>query len=417
MAKQRRGRSEGAIYQRSDNGLWVTSIDLGIVDGKRKRRYIYGKTKREVQDKLKRAELEREKGFNIAPDRRSVAEFLNLWLDAVQTQVRASTFRSYEQTVRNYLIPHLGKHPLAKLAPEHVQAMIGALLEQGGANGKLSTKTVRYAKTVLGIALEQAVKWGRIPRNVASLVDGPKVERYPIKPLTPEQARKVLLAVRGHRLEVLYRLALSLGLRKGEVLGLHWSDIDFTNETITVRCSVQRLNGKLVLADPKTEASIRTLALPAVLVAALKAHQRLQDEERQAMQDVWQEHQLMFPSTVGTPMEPRNLSRQFKTVLKAAGLPDTIRFHDLRHSCATFLIVQGVHPRVVMQILGHSQISVTMNTYGHVLEDSQREAAAKIDLVLGAMDEERVLELPPRATKRRQRVRLHDRLQDEEEAE
>jgi len=180
---------------------------------------------------------------------------------------------------------------------------------------------------------------------------------------------------------------------------------------------VQRLNAKLVLADPKTEASIRTLALPAVLVAALKAHQRLQDEERQAMQDVWQEHQLVFPSTVGTPMEPRNLSRQFKTVLKAAGLPDAIRFHDLRHSCATFLIVHGVHPRVVMQILGHSQISVTMNTYGHVLEDSQREAAAKIDLVLGAMDEDRVLELPPRATKRHQRVRLHDRLQDEEEAE
>ena len=111
------------------------------------------------------------------------------------------------------------------------------------------------------------------------------------------------------------------------------------------------------------------------------------------------------------------MSRQFKTVLKAAGLPETIRFHDLRHSCATFLIVQGVHPRVVMQILGHSQISVTMNTYGHVLEDSQREAAAKIDLVLGAMDEDRVLELPPRAIKRRQRVRLHDRLQDEEEAE
>jgi integrase len=321
MAKQRRGRGEGAIYQRSDNGLWVTSIDLGIVKGKRKRRYIYGKTKREVQDKLKRAELEREKGFNIAPDRRSVAEFLNLWLDAVQTQVRAATFRSYEQTVRNYLIPQLGQHPLAKLAPEHVQAMISALLEQGGANGKLSTKTVRYAKTVLGIALEQAVQWGRVPRNVARLVDGPKVERYKIKPLTPEQAKMVLMAVRGHRLEVLYRLALSLGLRKGEVLGLHWSDIDFTNETITIRCSVQRLNGKLVLADPKTEASIRTLALPAVLVAALKAHQRLQDEERQAMQDVWQEHQLVFPSTVGTPMEPRNLSRQFKTCSKPPDCP------------------------------------------------------------------------------------------------
>lgn len=265
MAKQRRGRGEGAIYQRSDNGLWVTSLDLGIVNGKRKRRYIYGKTKREVQDKLKRAELEREKGFNIAPDRCSVAEFLHLWLDAVQTQVRASTFRSYEQTVRNYLIPHLGQHLLAKLAPEHVQAMIRALLEQGGANGKRSTKTVRYARTVLGIALEQAVKWGRVPRNVAWLVDGPRVERNTIKPLTPEQARKVLMAVRGHRLEVLYRLALSLGLRKGEVLGLHWSDIDFTNETITVRCSVQRLNGKLVLADPKTgQASAPLPCLPSL---------------------------------------------------------------------------------------------------------------------------------------------------------
>jgi integrase len=171
------------------------------------------------------------------------------------------------------------------------------------------------------------------------------------------------------------------------VLGLQWDDLDLANETLTVRRALQRLNGKLTLTEPKSEASSRTLALPAVLVTMLKAHQRLQAEERQAMRDGWREHNLVFPSTVGTPMEPRNLSRQFKTALKAAGLPETTRFHDLRHSCATFLIVQGVHPRVVMQILGHSQISVTMNTYGHVLEDSQRQAVAKIDVLLGATEE------------------------------
>jgi integrase len=234
MGNQRRGRGEGAIYQRADNGLWVTSIDLGVVNGKRKRKYIYGKTKREVQEKLKRAEMEREKGFNIAPERQSVAEFLTVWLETVGTQVRASTYRSYEQTVRNYLLPHLGKHQLVKLAPEHVQEMVNALLRQGGENGKLSSKTVRYAKTVLGIALEQAVKWGRVQRNVARLVDGPKVERYKIKPLTPDQARALLGALYNHRLEALYRLALSLGLRKGELLGLQWDDVDFTNETLTV---------------------------------------------------------------------------------------------------------------------------------------------------------------------------------------
>jgi hypothetical protein len=186
-------------------------------------------------------------------------------------------------------------------------------------------------------------------------------------PLDEAQARRLLEAVRGHRFEVLYRLALSLGLRRGEVCGLRWEDVDFEIATIRITGSIQRYGGKLHRDAPKTNASLRSVALPPVLFKMLKEHKGRQDEERAALTDEWKESGLVFTTHKGTALEPHNVVRHFKTVLKKAELPDTIRFHDLRHSCATLLIAQGVHPRVVMEILGHSQISTTMNTYGHVL--------------------------------------------------
>jgi integrase len=186
---------------------------------------------------------------------------------------------------------------------------------------------------------------------------------------------------RGAALEALYRVALSLGLRRGEVLALRWDDINFDRQQLTISGAVRRVRGVLRRRTPKTDASSRTLPVPAILLNVLRQHRTRQDVLRQ--NDNSQEHGLVFPSRIGTLIEPGNLHRQFKAVLKRAGLPTTIRFHDLRHSCATFLLAQGMPLVVVRDTLGHTQISTTANIYGHVLLESQRQAVDRIEALLG----------------------------------
>lgn len=290
---------------------------------------------------------------------------------------RPRTYSSYADTVRLHLKPRLGHHQLAKLTAAQVQAMINTMAATGG------TRIAQYTRGVLQQALNRAVKWDLVSRNVVLATDRPRNIPRTITPLTEEQAQQLLEAVTGHRLEALYRLALALGLRRGEVLALRWVDINLDQQTLQISGSLQRVQGKLVRSEPKTKAGARTFLLPEVLVELLADHQRQQVEERQIWGEEWADHGLVFPAERGTPLEPRNLHRHFKLALKRAGLPVTTRFHDLRHSCATFLIAQGVHPRVVMEILGHSQISLTMNTYGHVQSETQRDATSKVAGMFG----------------------------------
>jgi len=389
MMAKRRGNGEGGIYQRESDGKWCASVDLGFVNGKRRRKVIYGKTRKEVADKLKALHRDQAAGLNIAPEQQTVAQYLDRWLDTIITpHRRPKTAASYAQIVRLYLKPSLGQHQLVKLTPEHIQLMLNRLLEDGGVHGEpLSTQTVHYVHSVLRRALNQALKWGAVTRNVAILVDPPRVEKHTISVLTPEQGQRLLTTAAGHRLEALYIVALLLGLREGEVLGLRWIDIDFTAHTLRVGQTVQRVSGRLLLAPPKTESSKRLLPLPMKVERALARHAERQEEERAAWGEGWNAAGLVFPSTAGTPIEPRNLVRHFKTLLQRADLPN-IRFHDLRHGCATVLISQGVHPRIVMEIMGHSQISVTMNTYGHVLPETQREAARLLDQLYNEPEKE-----------------------------
>jgi integrase len=378
---RRRGHGEGGIYQRSD-GLWCAAVDLGIVNGKRRRKVIYGKTRKEVADKLKALHRDQSAGINIAPDQYTVEEFIDRWLAEVICHRRPRTRESYEGTARLHIIPHVGHHRLTKLLPEHVQSMMNALTASG-----LSPRTVEYACLVLSRALNQAVKWGYVPRNVATLAEKPRPPKHKVRPLDDKQARALLDAVRGHRLQALYLVALSLGLRRGEILGLRWEDINFERRMLAITGSLQRQNKRLERSAPKTDAGNRVLPLPAQLAKALEAHRQRQDAERTKAGDTWQEYGLVFTTATGLPIEPRNLFRHFKKVLVKAKLPPETRFHDLRHSCATLLIAQGVHARVVMEILGHSQISLTMNLYGHVLEDTHRQAADKLDALLDPGDE------------------------------
>jgi integrase len=279
----------------------------------------------------------------------TVKEYLEQWLEQiVKRQNRIRTYDRYAGDINNYLIPDLGKHQLAKLTPAPVQALLNKLADAG-----LAYRSIRNVRAVLRRALNQAMRFGYVVRNVATLVDVPGEVTFVAEPLDEEQAKRLLDAITGHRWELLYRIALGLGLRKGEILGLRWEDVDFEAATLRISGSLQRQRGRLERTTTKTEASIRVIALPPSLLAMLCDHKQRQAEMR-AVARRWIETGLVFTSSVGTPIEPSDLSRHFKQVLKEAGLPEHTRFHDLRHSCATLLIVMGVHPRVVMEILGRS---------------------------------------------------------------
>ena len=373
----RRGHGEGSICQRSD-GRWMARVDLGYVGGKRKRKQIYGKTRKEVAEALKVVLRDQQQGLPVAVERQTVEQFVARWLtDVVALKTRPRTHQSYREIARLHILPTLGAIQLTKLSPQDVQSLLSRKLADG-----LSPRTVTYIRAVLRMALGQALKWGLVARNVATLVASPRMERSEMQFLTPEQARTLLDAAQGDRLEALYRVALSLGLRRGEALGLRWQDIDLDRRTVHVAVALQPLNGKLTLVEPKTATSRRSIPLPAALVTALHAHRARQLQERLLARDRWQEHGLVFPTSIGTPMHAGNLVRSFHALLEQAGLP-SIRFHDLRHSCASLLAAQGVPARVIMEILGHSDIRVTQNIYTHVFDEGKRQAADAMDRALG----------------------------------
>lgn len=209
-------------------------------------------------------------------------------------------------------------------------------------------------------------------------MDGPRVEQFEIQPLTPDEARRFLASIQGDRLEALYSVALTMGLRQGEALGLRWQDVDLEMGYLRVSKQLQRFNGKLQLVEPKTKRSRRSLAMPSTITRGLSHHRSIQAGERQIAGSRWIETGLVFTTPIGTGLEGTNITKEFHRKLARAGLPQR-RFHDLRHSCATLLLVQGVSPRVVMDVLGHSQIGLTMNTYSHVIPDLRREAARRMD--------------------------------------
>ena len=280
--------------------------------------------------------------------------------------------------LRLHLIPGLGRIPLAKLAPADVQQFLNAKLDSG-----LSPRRVQYLHAVLRRALVMAERWGLVSRNVAKLVDPPRVPRHEIEPLTPEQARRLIEAAAEDRLRALWVTALATGLRQGELLALRWEDVDLDGrKTLRVRHTLARVDGKLELLQPKTDRSRRSVSLPEVVVTALRAHRTRQRMERLVAGSRWQDTGHVFATTIGTPIEAARVTRSFALALERAGLAH-IRFHDLRHAAATFLLAQGFTLEDVKNLLGHSSIVLTSNTYGHVLEQRHHQVARGMDAVLG----------------------------------
>lgn len=383
---RRRGQNEGSIFQRKD-GRWCGMLSLGWENGKRKRKSFFAATAAEVRDLLLKARSDHARGLPVAIERQTVKQFLDRWLqDSVKPAVRPRTYESYELTVRLHLAPALGHILLEKLAPQHVQTLLNCKPKDG-----LSPRSIAYLRVVLRRALNQALKWDLVVRNAAALAEPPRTVRHESNPLTPEQSHALLLAVKGARLEAFYTVALALGMRRGEVLGLRWQDVDFGARTLKVRQAIQRIAGKLtesgnsglIAAEPKTERSRRTIAMPDVISKALKNHRVRQLEERLSAGAAWQENGLVFPNSIGAPLDPKALHRDFKRLLSEAALP-SIRLHDLRHSAASLLLAQGIPMRTIMELLGHSSITLTADTYSHLRAPAMREAADKMDLILRA---------------------------------
>ena len=270
----------------------------------------------------------------------------------------------------------LGGVKLKALSPTHVRGLYKEKLSS------LSPRTVQYIHVTLHKALKQAVSDGLIPRNATEAVKPPQVRREEIRPLTPEQVKMLLEAASGDRLEALYVLAVHTGLRQGELLGLKWDDIDLETGTLQVRRALTTAKGGPRLAAPKTKGSRRRVSLTGSAAQALKSHLERQLEEIDRAGSLWQENGLVFASETGAPLDRRDLtSRRFKPLLKRAGLTH-FRFHDLRHTCATLLLTQNVNPKVVSEMLGHSSIAITLDTYSHVLPNMQDSAAHALEVAL-----------------------------------
>ncbi len=313
----KRGQNEGSIYKR-DDGRWVAVLNLGYVDGKRKRKSFYGDTRKEVQNQLTKALRDQQQNVQVMNDRMTVEQFVKKWLDEViqPPYRRIRTHQMYETSARLYVYPFLGKIPLAKLTPLEVQQFVNTLVARG-----YKPRTVKIAHGVLRNALNQALRWGMVSRNVASLVALPNSQKAKQRFLTPDEARVLLEHIKGDRLEALFTVALALGLRKSEALGIRWQDINFERKTATVEVELVYYKKKYVLEPLKTDKSRRILALPQFAREALQAHRIRQAQEQANYGEHWHnDFGLVFTTSLGTPLSSRNVTRSFHRLLKEAGL-------------------------------------------------------------------------------------------------
>ena len=361
------------ITKRKD-GRYMARYTVHTPDGP-KRKVIYDRKYKEVEKQLNEA-----RGITYDAGNITVGEYLTEWVsdsDSARDTVRQRTYERYESIVRVHLAPALGRVKLKALTPAHVRGLYREKLDSG-----LSPRSVLHIHRTLSKALKQATDdGGLIPRNVAAPVKPPRPRREEIRLLNHQQVQALFETAREDRLEALYVVAVTTGLRRGELQGLKWEDLDLEAGTLQVRRTLSEPRGGYIFEAPKSGKG-RNIRLTQRAVAALREHRKRQLEERMQHAGLWQDHGLAFPSQVGTPLSGGNLNRSFKATLQRACLPE-IRFHDLRHTCATILLRQGVNPKFVQELLGHADISLTLNVYSHVLPDMGAAAAEAMDAALG----------------------------------
>lgn len=400
---RRRSPGEGSVFHRKSDARWQANLTLP--DGARKA--FYGATKREAREKLDAAKADLLRGLPVRADERmTVGRYLPEWLDAHGMEIRPGTSIYYGKLIRLHLLPRLGGVRLAQLAPTTIQRLYADLIADKAAGGAgLSPSSVAVIHQILHAALRRAAEHGLLARNVADLVRPPRRVPPDIRPLSREQARALLEEARGERLEAIFVLALATGMRIGELLSLRWGDVDLERRHLSVRRTLSWLPAALptprgvstpTFGEPKTKRSRRRILLGLVgddgkpiepAVDALRAHRARQAAERlragAAWGAQWHEGELVFCSEVGEPLRGEHVRRIYRRLLRACGLP-AVRFHDLRHTCATLLLLANINPKVVSELLGHSSVAMTLDVYSHVLPDMQEDAAAVLAAALGS---------------------------------
>lgn len=382
----RRGHGEGGIRKRLD-GRWEATVDLGFVDGKRKRVSVYAKTRREVAEKLDELRAQRSSGVALGPRKELLGDFLDRWLTSLkprpQGRFSPTTLKGYGDVVRLHLKPRLGRVRVADLSAEHIQALQDAMLNAGYAS-----QSVLNVRNILRAALRVAMRQRLLTYNPVELVESPPASRGTGQAIEPDGARRFLKAIRGHRLEAAFLMELALGCRRSEVLGLTWDAVNLEpgEERVHIRQGLHRVKGRGILVlEPKSLRGNRTLALPRRLVVLLRERQDAQIGEQVQAAEHWQDTGLVFTSLKGTALEPSHFTHAVKDALRAAGLGH-FRGHDLRHSAASILQALGLPPQATMGVLGHASPDVTMGIYGHLLGTSRRQAAQLMDEYLDQVD-------------------------------
>ncbi len=368
MSRKRRGRGEGAIFQRED-GLWCASLSLGYSDtGKRRRRIVYGKSKRDVQEKLRRLHDDSVTGRLTDAPTLAVKEWLVRWLESCVSRLAPKTHLRYSQLIRLRINPHLGGAKLSKLLPMHVQQFYSALERDG-----VTPRGVQMAGMVLGKALRDAVRLRLIVSNPAADVAKPRPRKTPMHVYSARQAQSLLKAASRSRNYPLFVVALDTGMRQGELFALLWQDVDLQKGRLTVQRSLEEINGKHRLKEPKSGKG-RRIELSRFALDALQGHRRAMLASGHYRPDG-----PVFTAPEGGWIVKGNfLRRVFRPIQKKAKLP-MIRFHDLRHTAATLMLAADVNVKIVSERLGHASVQITLDTYSHVLPSMQRIAAQRMD--------------------------------------
>lgn len=404
---KRNANGQGGVYRRAD-GRWEAKVFVDTPDGRRRRISIYGSTERAALDELGKILDQQRRGIPTPTTTSTVADYLNYWLEHIaQPSIRRTTYATYEGDVRIHIVPGLGKRKLKSLQPVHVRewltglqtkcqcctqgkdvaraeksiARCCALEPRQCCNQVLSANSIQHILRVLRAALQDAVDEELLSRNVARLVQLRVPATTRVRAFTRPEAIRFLHAAENHRLYALWAVALLMGLRRGETLGLRWQEVDLEAGRLIINRALHRVDGQLQLESVKTEGSAGALPIPRPLIAALTEHRVRQLSEQRTAGSAWRDTGLVFTTAAGGPIEPRNVNRMFRALCDKAEVP-RLRFHDLRHSCATILFTMGVEPATVQKILRHSSITVTMGTYIEVIEGVQRNALDSMSSLL-----------------------------------
>lgn len=370
-----RVKGEGSIYQRP-NGRWRAQIYIAG-----ERLSYSAKTRKEAIDWLLKIRNEVKNGLNIEGSKIFYSAFLDDWLETKKPQVAEQTWSYYSQFVRDYIKPKLGMYKLRELSTRRIQGFYNHLVEQG-----IGLRTIEKNHSIIHASLNYALKYGLIPSNPDAFTDPPKPKKKEMKYLNIGEVKKLLQVAKENndRNYALYYLAIVTGMRQGELLGSQWKNVDLERGIIKVVQNLKRLpNGKLVFGKPKTKTSIRSIKIGEDTIEVLKEQKERITNEREdiKVKHLWKEMDMVFPSTIGTPIDPTNLLKKFRQLLRKSGLPK-IRFHDLRHTSASLMLNNGVDVLVASRRLGHSKPSITLDVYGHLLNTAQNEVANKIEVII-----------------------------------